>query len=208
MTKSEPKKNLTPKQKVFINEYLKSFNATDAAIKAGYSPKTAYSIGSENLRKPEIKQAIREIIDPLIMGEPEVLIGVTQQARADIGSFFKIVTEWVRFPLPSYEVINEELREITILDKVISVPFYEVRHVCLDTDKLIDPKYSSLVKKFADSPKSGLSIEIHDKQAAFQLIAKLNGMLTENVNLNMKGEMSWKQFVEQAEEDDDTAPGD
>lgn len=51
---------LTDKQKRFIEEYLIDLNATQAAIRAGYSEKTAYSIGEENLRKPEIKKAIQE----------------------------------------------------------------------------------------------------------------------------------------------------
>lgn len=49
---------LTDKQRAFVFEYLKDKNATQAAIRAGYSAKTAYSIGEENLRKPEIKKAI------------------------------------------------------------------------------------------------------------------------------------------------------
>ena len=51
-------KKLTAKQERFVQEYLISLNATDAAIKAGYSEKTAYSIGNENLSKPDIKAAI------------------------------------------------------------------------------------------------------------------------------------------------------
>ncbi|EFJ69861.1 terminase small subunit [Lactobacillus paragasseri JV-V03] len=51
---------LTTKQKKFCDEYIKSGNAKDAAIKAGYSPKTAYSIGNENLNKPELKFYIEE----------------------------------------------------------------------------------------------------------------------------------------------------
>jgi phage terminase small subunit len=50
---------LTPKQERFIKEYLISLNATDAAIKAGYSEKTATKIGSENLTKPDIIAAIK-----------------------------------------------------------------------------------------------------------------------------------------------------
>jgi phage terminase small subunit len=53
-----PTDKLNPKQKLFVAEYLVDFNATRAAIAAGYSPKTAYSIGEENLRKPEIAHAI------------------------------------------------------------------------------------------------------------------------------------------------------
>lgn len=51
---------LTAKQQLFITEYLVDFNATQAAIRAGYSEKTAFSIGAENLTKPLIQQAIVE----------------------------------------------------------------------------------------------------------------------------------------------------
>lgn len=49
---------MTKKQKLFVQEYLIDLNATQAAIRAGYSPETAGSIGAENLKKPEIKNAI------------------------------------------------------------------------------------------------------------------------------------------------------
>lgn len=49
---------LTPKQQRFVDEYLIDLNATQAAIRAGYSQKTAGAIGSENLTKPEIAAAI------------------------------------------------------------------------------------------------------------------------------------------------------
>lgn len=50
---------LTPKQTRFIEEYLVDLNATQAAIRAGYSVKTARKIGSENLTKPDIQAAIQ-----------------------------------------------------------------------------------------------------------------------------------------------------
>lgn len=49
---------MTKKQKRFVEEYLIDLNATQAAIRAGYSPDTAGSIGAENLKKPEIKNRI------------------------------------------------------------------------------------------------------------------------------------------------------
>lgn len=49
---------MTPKQERFVAEYLIDLNATQAAIRAGYSSKTAASIGEELLRKPEIGQAV------------------------------------------------------------------------------------------------------------------------------------------------------
>jgi phage terminase small subunit len=52
------KKKLTLKQEAFVNEYLIDLNATQAAIRAGYSPKRADAIGYENLRKPVIAEAL------------------------------------------------------------------------------------------------------------------------------------------------------
>lgn len=62
-----PKKHdLSDKQKRFVHEYLVDSNATQAAIRAGYSKKTAYTIGAENLRKPQIAQAIAELTRPVL----------------------------------------------------------------------------------------------------------------------------------------------
>lgn len=54
---------LNVRQKAFCEYYVECCNATEAAKKAGYSEKTAYSIGNENLKKPEIKRYIKEIMD-------------------------------------------------------------------------------------------------------------------------------------------------
>ena len=51
---------LTAKQARFVDEYLVDLNGTQAAIRAGYSPKTAHVIATENLRKPKIALRIAE----------------------------------------------------------------------------------------------------------------------------------------------------
>lgn len=51
---------LTPKQARFAEEYLIDLNGTQAAIRAGYSPKTAYSMGNKNLKNPAIKALIEK----------------------------------------------------------------------------------------------------------------------------------------------------
>lgn len=57
--KNDPHKPLTPKQDLFIKYYLANgMNATQAAISAGYSPKSANEIGSENLAKPNIRHTL------------------------------------------------------------------------------------------------------------------------------------------------------
>jgi phage terminase small subunit len=51
---------MTPKQEAFAIEYLKDKNATQAAIRAGYSKKTAYSIGCEMLKRTDVQQFLRD----------------------------------------------------------------------------------------------------------------------------------------------------
>lgn len=53
---------MTPKQKRFCEEYIIDLNATQAAIRAGYSKKTAFIIGFENLRKPKIAERISKLV--------------------------------------------------------------------------------------------------------------------------------------------------
>ena len=78
---------VTDKQKRFCDEYLVDLNATQAAIRAGYSNKTAYSIGDENLRKPELKKYIDERIaekqSQLIATQDEVLRYLTSVLRGE-----------------------------------------------------------------------------------------------------------------------------
>lgn len=66
-------RKLTPKQQRFVDEYLIDLNATQAAIRAGYSPKTATAIASENLSKPSISAAIA-----CAMAERSKRTGITQ----------------------------------------------------------------------------------------------------------------------------------
>ena len=49
---------MTPKQELFVQEYLIDLNATGAARRAGYSERTAHNIGWENVRKPAVAEAI------------------------------------------------------------------------------------------------------------------------------------------------------
>lgn len=81
---------MTAKQKRFCDEYLIDLNATQAAIRAGYSKKSAYSIGVENLNKPELKKYIDERMkekeDSLIAKQDEVLKYLTSVMRGESSS--------------------------------------------------------------------------------------------------------------------------
>ena len=78
---------LTPKQQAFADYYLELGNATEAAKKAGYSEQTAYSIGNENLKKPEISayidQRLEEINSKRIATIDEVMSFYTKVMRGE-----------------------------------------------------------------------------------------------------------------------------
>ena len=78
---------LTLKQKRFADEYIISGNATQAAILAGYSKKTAIKIGVENLTKPDIKSYIDEQLAKLasqkIAQQEEILQYLTSVLRGE-----------------------------------------------------------------------------------------------------------------------------
>lgn len=79
---------LTEKQKRFCDEYIKLGNAKEAAINAGYSKKTAKSMGAENLTKPDLKKYIDERMEQLaserIMSAQEILERLSLIANAEI----------------------------------------------------------------------------------------------------------------------------
>lgn len=83
---------LTQKQKVFCEEYIKTGNASDAARKAGYSPKTAPFIGAENLKKPQISAYIKSRLDEqdaaLVADANEVLRFYSAVMRGEIRDQF------------------------------------------------------------------------------------------------------------------------
>lgn len=79
---------LTEKQRRFVDYYVETGNKTEAAKKAGYSEKTAASIGDENLRKPAIKAAIdarlKDLEDKRIAKADEVLEFLTSTLRGEV----------------------------------------------------------------------------------------------------------------------------
>jgi phage terminase small subunit len=81
------KRKLTPKQQKFADEYIKSGNAADAARKAGYSKRSARSVGQENLTKLDIKEYIdeqmAEIASKRIMDATEAVELLTRIARGE-----------------------------------------------------------------------------------------------------------------------------
>ncbi len=90
---NKEKGKLTPKQKRFCEEYVIDLNSTQAAIRAGYSKKTAKEQGYENHTKPHIKEYIeelqKEIQDRNKITVDECVSLLAKIARHDIADFYK-----------------------------------------------------------------------------------------------------------------------
>lgn len=174
----------TGKQAAFIDYYLMCLDGTEAASRAKYKGNrvTLAAVAYENLRKPHIAAEIKRRLEDRTMKAEEVLYRLDQQARADVGDFFKIVEEWTFYPLPTYDILDAE----RIIDK--SDPdnpeeriSYFVRRVAIDTDKLVDPRYSHLLHKVSDTARGGLQLELYDKQKALVQLGKHYALFTDKV---------------------------
>lgn len=107
-------KKLTEKQKRFCDEYLIDLNATQAAIRAGYSAKTAGAIGTENLQKPNIKEYIEKRMEDkekaLIADQDEVLKYLTAVLRGESQST-EIIVEGVGMGVSRAKTVMKEPSE-------------------------------------------------------------------------------------------------
>lgn len=111
---------LTEKQQRFADEYIRLGNATEAARLAGYSPRTARSIGEENLTKPDIKTYIdgvlAEMASKRVMGATEAMELLTSIARGEMEETIYIGTadgvETVDDKLPDINQRTAALKEI------------------------------------------------------------------------------------------------
>lgn len=162
---------LTAKQERFCQEYLKDFNATKAAERAGYSKKTAASIGNENLRKPQIqtrisgKQSARA--KRLDISKDRVVQEIAKIAFADIG----LVCEWnEEGKLTLIEKSEMDPQGIAALQSIESIDSY---------DK--DGNILSTKNKF----------RLHDKIKALELLSKHLGLLDgQGSGSNNKGDVA------------------
>lgn len=93
---------------------------------------------------------------------------LVEQADGDIGQFFVTQEYWTDDPLPTAEILDEKYEEDPATH--LKRKMYQVRRTAFDVRALADPKRARLIRKFTDSPRSGLSIELHDAQRAVESI--------------------------------------
>lgn len=110
---------LSRKQQAFINEYLIDFNATQAAIRAGYSEKSAANIGWENVRKPEIAEVIQKRLQEKAMSADEVVMRLAEQGRASIEDFIS----FNHAPYPTFTLDLDKARRRGVLHLIKKVKY-------------------------------------------------------------------------------------
>ncbi len=145
----KPVGKLTFKQARFIDEYLVDLNATQAAIRAGYSKKTAYRMGYENLKKPQVAEVI-------------------QKRRDELKESLEIDQEWLLrryIKLSDYKITDffDDNGNMKSLSDIPESSLYAIQGY--EVSKNIKDK-ETYIHKFKTS----------DKKAALDSIAKLLGL--------------------------------
>lgn len=150
-------RKLTDKQQRFVDEYLIDLNATQAAIRAGYSVKTANEQGSQNLAKLSIQQAIAER-----MAERSRRTGVNQD---------RVVLELAKIAFVKMtDIVDREgnIKENAAEDDLACIESVKYKHSDTDTG------YSE-----------EREVKIASKLKALELLGKHLGMWNDKVDLNV-----------------------
>lgn len=105
----EEVKKLTAREEMFCLEFVKDFNATQAALRSRYSKTSARQIGSENLSKPYIKKRIAEILESNEMSEGEIKKRFSDIAKTDMGDYMvkKVVPYTPQIKVALQQVIDD-----------------------------------------------------------------------------------------------------
>jgi len=147
---------LTAKQQRFVEEYLIDLNATQAAIRAGYSPNSAKDIGCENLAKPNVRACIDKAI-----AERSKRTGV----NAD-----RVIRELARVAFVNapdvVDTMNATVKEDATEDDTAAIASVKV--------KIVDGDFSSVERE----------IRFADKLKALELLGKHMGMFTDKIQIN------------------------
>lgn len=156
---------LTAKQIRFVDEYMVDFNATQAAIRAGYKAKTAHVIGAENLRKPKIAEEIarrqKDLQRRTEVTQDRVVKELARVAFADATDYACV------------ETLTYENEDGTVSPVQIVSP--------KDTDTLSDDQRAAIagIKHGAN----GIEIKLHDKIKALELLGRHIGMFNDKIEV-------------------------
>lgn len=162
MKKKPPKRQITDQQRLFIKEYLVDMNASEAAKRAKYSPKTAGQLGYQLLQIPSVRKAIDQELtrrhERLDLRADRVLLELKRLAFGRLKD------------IADYGSNSPELIEANELDDDAAALM-----------KSITFSESSSSSDKGDSSSKSISFAMHDKTKALELLAKHFKLLTDKV---------------------------
>ena len=147
----------TVKQRNFVYHYLQSFNASEAARKAGYSEKTSGVIGHELLKKPEIQAEIKRLLSENAMSAEEVLSRLADHARGSLGDFLEIYPDGDGFFINLQKA--KEAQKLGLIKK-------------LEVTRKVDKE---------GNVESWAKVELHDPQSALVHLGKHHSLFTDKL---------------------------
>lgn len=151
---------LTPKQHLFIQEYIKDFNASRAAIAAGYSQKTASEMGYENLNKPHLQRAIAEVI----------------QVRGE-----RISREGDDVVRKLWEAMEADPIDYLVVESDGSIRAMPLEEIPVETRRLITKMRVKRRRVGENTEIEEFEITLMSKDRALELLAKHHGLLLDRV---------------------------
>ena len=153
-------RKLTPKQAEFVRQYLVDLNATQAAIRAGYSEKTAYSTGQRMLKNVEVQNAIAQA-------------QVQRTKRTEITA----------------DRVVAELAKIAFADPRELMEWGPEGVKLKDSADLTEGQAASVAEVSETTTKDGGSLRLkkHDKVKALELLGRHLGMFTDKVKNEISG---------------------
>ena len=171
-------RELNERQKLFALKMVEcDFHQTNAAIAAGYSKKTAYSIANKLLKKDEIQKLLGEIIEEKLNLQKgqlkyKVLNELNEIAFADVTNDINVITETVTEDVRDNEgnIIDSKERDIQRVE-------------IIDTKK---SKQSRAIASIKQDSKGAIEIKYHDKEKALEMIGKFGGLFVDKVDISGK----------------------
>lgn len=159
---------LTNKQARFVDEYLKCLNASEAARRAGYSERSARTIGPENLSKPAIAAEIELRLKQSAMSGDEVLHRLSQQARGEYAQYLEV---W----------------DIPLEDDQVE------QRVGVDVHRMIADGNAHLIRRIKYDKDGRPEIEFYDAQSALVQLGRYHALFTDK----LKVESDWREEARQ-----------
>ncbi|MFS1511874.1 terminase small subunit [Chengkuizengella sp. SCS-71B] len=162
---------LTDKQRLFCIHYVKSFNATQAAINAGYAADSAHVEGNRQLRNVKVSQEIKRLKGAMV---EEVFLDGMDVLNEYIKIAFADITDFITFFRKDIVTGNVEALLNSDLSVKDIVPMLQSSNEVYfkDMDQ-VDGRMISEVKK----SKDGISIKLHDKMKALEKLEKYFDLL-------------------------------